>query len=131
LTDPEHVDPETSLPPPPEDEALAAPIDDPIPVPDDGLGEWPTHGGPLGCLVSTMIGCVLAGFLASTSISFVHFTKAGGWFILGAVIVMLSGLALFGWAGWSLGKRVYREYAPSQRQLRYQERLREQPRSSS
>ncbi|MBA3825129.1 MAG: hypothetical protein H0X24_14685 [Ktedonobacterales bacterium] len=98
---------------------------EPIPVPNDGLGEWPTHGGPLGCLVSLTVGCVLSGFLASTLISFVHFSKAGvgGWFIVGAVAVMLAGAVLFGWLGWQIGKRVYREYAPSPRQIRIAERI--------
>lgn len=99
---------ETELQLPPE---MAA-----MPVNDD-LGEWPTHGGPLGCLVSMMIGCVLAGFLASTLISFVHFTTkgAGGWFVTGAVVVMLAFLIGFGWLGWIIGKRVYREYPAPQR----------------
>jgi hypothetical protein len=98
---------------------------EPIPVPNDGLGEWPTHGGPLGCLVSLTIGCVLSGFLASTLISFVHFSKegVGGWFIAGAVVVMLVGAVFFGWLGWQIGKRIYREYAPTPRQIRIAERV--------
>lgn len=117
------IDPDQPLPayPPPPSDAEEA-----IPVPDDGLGEWPTHGGPLGCLVSTITGFVLAGFLGSTLISFVHFAKTGfgGWFIFAAVIVMLAFTIIFGWVGWNIGKRFYREYAPSPRQLRYEERLR-------
>lgn len=79
---------------------------------NDGLGEWPTHGGPLGCLVSMLTGCILAGFLGSTLISFVHFStkSAGGWFVVGAVVVMLTFLIGFGWVGWLIGKRMYREY---------------------
>ena len=98
---------------------------EPIPVPDDGLGEWPTNGGPLGCLVGLVAGFVITGFLASTLISFVHFSKAGvgGWFIFAAVVVMLVGAILSGWAGWRVGKRVYREYTPTPRQIRIAERV--------
>jgi hypothetical protein len=107
--------------------------DPPIPVPDDGLGEWPTHGGPLGCLMSVVIGCVLAGFLGSTLISFVHFTKAGfgGWYIFAAVVVMVGFTILFGWLGWQIGKRVYREYPPSPRAQRIAERLAHRERTAS
>lgn len=101
--------------------------DERIPVPDDGLGEWPTHGGPLGCLVGLMFGFLLAGFLGSTLISFVHFSKAGagGWYIFSAVVVMLVFSILFANIGWRIGKRIYRHYEPSPRQLRYEERVRQ------
>jgi len=103
------------------------PDEDRIPVPDDGLGEWPTNGGPLGCLVGLMTGCVLAGFLGSTLISFVHFSKAGagGWFIFSAVMVMLVFSIVFATLGWRIGKRFYREYAPTARQQRIAEQVRQ------
>ena len=111
------------LPPPPSEAA-----EERIPVPDDGLGEWPTHGGPLGCLISSMFGCVVAGFIGSNLTWFTHFKNQGslGWAILGAVAVLFVVLGFFGWAGWKVGKRIFREYAPSARQLRYEERMRQE-----
>ncbi|SRR5579883_2468758 len=109
-----------------EEQQSAAVDEDRIPVPDDGLGEWPTHGGPLGCLVGLTFGFLLAGFLGSTLISFVHFSKAGagGWYIFSAVLVMLVFSILFAALGWRIGKRIYREYAPTPRQVRIAEQIR-------
>ena len=116
-------EPLPAYPPPPSDAA-----EERIPVPNDGLGEWPTHGGPLGCLVSSMFGCVVAGFIGSNLTWFAHFNHPSslGWAILGAVGVLIITLSFFGWVGWKVGKSVYREYAPSDRQLRYEERMRQE-----
>lgn len=106
-----------------------AAADERIPVPDDGLGEWPTHGGPLGCLVSIVFGCLLASFFSSPllqRVQLIQFGKAApaGWFIFTAIVLVLVITIFFGVIGWQIGKRIYREYAPSARQLRIAEQLR-------
>jgi type IV secretory pathway TrbD component len=96
-----------------------------IRVPDDGLGEWPTHGGPLGCLLSTLFGFILAGFVSASlfggAFSTHNVVKSG--FIVAAIVVLVAIVIVFGIVGWGIGKLVYREYAPSKRQIRYAERM--------
>jgi hypothetical protein len=96
----------------------------PIPEPDyaampvnDDLGEWPTHGGPLGCLVSLTFGCLLAAFFASPLIQSAYRPSQGygGAFTAVALVIMVVGLIIFGIIGWRLGKRLYREYDPPTR----------------
>ncbi len=81
-------------------------------------GDWPTHGGYLGCLMGMFVGCILAGFLGSTLIAFVHFaiSAARPGFIIAAVVVVVFLITLFGRLGWGAGKRIYREYPTPQRQ---------------
>lgn len=83
-------------------------------------GEWPTHGGYLGCLMGLFMGCLLAGFIGSPLAQYIQ--KHGGSpgltvaFIAGSAAIMLLGFYLFGRLGWAVGKRVYREYpAPTAR----------------
>ena len=113
------------------DASVEAATDEPIPVPDDGLGEWPTHGGPLGCLVSIVFGCLVASFFSSPllqRVQLIRFGKAApaGWYIFTAIMLILVITIFFGIIGWKIGKRIYREYAPSARQQRIAERLREE-----
>lgn len=58
------------------------------------------------------VGCVLAGFLSGTLISFVHFARssAQAGFIIAAILVLVVFITLFGRIGWGLGKRFYRDY---------------------
>ncbi len=103
-------------------------VDPPIPVPDDGLGEWPTHGGPLGCLVSIVFGCLIASFISSPLLQIVqlqHFGKGvpAGWYIFATVVIVLTITIFFGWLGWQIGKRIFREYAPSERARRIAEQV--------
>ncbi len=115
-------DPASQNPSPGDEPSLAA---EPLRVPDDGLGEWPTHGGPLGCLLSAMIGFILAGFVSASLFGGAFSTHAvvKGWFIVAAAVVLFAVVIVFGIVGWGLGKLVYREYAPSKRQIRYAERM--------
>jgi hypothetical protein len=74
--------------------------------------EWLTHGGYLGCLLAIIFGCLIAAFLASPLIrSAAHANQGTGFELnLGAAIVMIVGIAVFGRIGWWIGKRVYHEY---------------------
>ena len=74
--------------------------------------DWPTHGGYLGCLLGLMMSCLVGGFVGSTlfaAINHYHllpFAASTVLFIALAIAVVYG----FARAGWSLGKRLYREY---------------------
>lgn len=83
------------------------------------LDEWPTHGGPLGCLLFLTLGCVLAGFFASPIVWGAKFAKGGFFaFNAAAVINIIILLIVFGVVGWIVGKRIFREYPAPQRRRR-------------
>lgn len=79
--------------------------------------EWMTHGGYLGCLIAITFGCLLASFVASPLVRGLSLAKQGTaiGFVVGAIILMLLGIIIFGRMGWWIGKRVYREYPESRR----------------
>jgi hypothetical protein len=119
-----------ATPAPPTEATVQPAADEKIPVPDDGLGEWPTHGGPLGCLVSIVFGCLVASFFSSPllqRVQLIQFGKAApaGWLIFTAIVLVLVITIFFGVIGWKIGKRIFREYAPSERQQRIAERMRQ------
>lgn len=105
--------------------APAAPTNEPGDAPADPEmssfnGEWPTHGGYLGCLMGLFLGCLLAGFVGSPLVQYLqkHGGSAGvtAAFIAGAVVIMLAGFYASGRIGWAVGKRIFREYpAPTGR----------------
>lgn len=98
----------------------------PAETPDDNTqdfatadGEWMTHGGPLGCLLAIVFGCLLAAFIASPLIRGSALAAKQGLdlgFGLAALAIMVGGIIIFGIIGWWLGKRLFREYpAPTPR----------------
>lgn len=88
-------------------------------LPPEAQGE--TNGGPLGCCLGTAIGMLLSLSLAIFSRLYVAPLGAlfhGNYGLLGLLVRILMGLLilvlaiLFGYIGWKLGKRFYREYEP-------------------
>ncbi len=94
-------------------------------LPPEAQGE--ANGGPLGCCLGIMIGLLL-------SLSLVVFSRAyatslvnalqGNYGLLGLLVRILMGVLafacaiFFGYVGWKLGKRFYREYEPPVRKRR-------------
>ncbi|HEY0754664.1 MAG TPA: hypothetical protein VGD98_11925 [Ktedonobacteraceae bacterium] len=90
-------------------------------LPPEAQGE--AHGGPLGCCLGTMVGLMLSLSLAILSRAYASELGnilQGNYGLLGLLVRTLMGimaLALaifFGYTGWQLGKRFFREYEPPQ-----------------
>lgn len=73
---------------------------------------WPTNGGPLGCLLGTIAGFVLGGFLGTTLLIFDRPIA------LALTVVFTVGLAI---AGWQIGRSIFREYKPPKQRRRAKE----------
>ncbi len=65
--------------------------------------DWPTNGGPLGCLLGALAGFLVGGFLGTSLLIFNRPVAL----VLTAVLTI--GLA---WAGWQIGRSIFREYKP-------------------
>lgn len=107
---------ETSLPPAAQDETS---------LPPAAQGE--TNGGPLGCCLGTMVGLLLSLSLALLSRAYATSLGSllqGNYWLLGLIVRILMGALafacalFFGYFGWKLGKRFYREYEPPVRKSR-------------
>ena len=88
-------------------------------LPPEAQGE--ANGGPLGCCLGVMVGLLLS--LSLAILSRVYATTLAGalqgnYGLLGLFVRILMGIfafalaIFFGYAGWRLGKRFYREYDP-------------------
>jgi hypothetical protein len=66
--------------------------------------DWPTNGGPLGCLLGALAGFLLGGFLGTTLLIFERPIA------LVLTVVLTMGLAI---AGWQIGRSIFREYKPA------------------
>ncbi len=90
-------------------------------IPPEAQGE--VNGGPLGCCLGVTIGlllsltvAVLSRFYADPLAQVFH----GSLSLIVRIfmsILAIAGAALFGYVGWKIGKRLYREYelSPSQK----------------
>jgi hypothetical protein len=106
-----------------------------IPTPENTLppeAQGEANGGPLGCCLGTMIGLLLSLSLAIFSRAYASAlvsTLQGNYWLLGLIVRILMGILafafaiFFGYVGWKLGKRFYREYEPSKRELRYNAKI--------
>jgi predicted lipid-binding transport protein (Tim44 family) len=65
--------------------------------------DWPTNGGPLGCLLGALAGFLLGGFLGTTLLIFERPIA------LALTVALTIGLAV---AGWQIGRSIFREYKP-------------------
>lgn len=74
--------------------------------------DWPTHGGYLGCLLSMMPACLVAGFLGSTFVAALNKAGIVPPIVAGIIVVALFVACMlgFGRSGWLLGRRFYRKY---------------------
>ncbi len=88
-------------------------------LPPEAQGE--ANGGPLGCCLGIMVGLLLSLSLAILSRIYVNplgVLFQGNYWLLGLLVRILMGILafafaiLFGYFGWKLGKRFYREYEP-------------------
>lgn len=86
-------------------------------LPPEARGE--ANGGPLGCCLGTMIGLLLSLSLAIVSRFYateLGTALQGNYWLLGLIVRVLMGILafalaiFFGYVGWKLGKRFYREY---------------------
>lgn len=96
-------------------------------VPPEARGE--TNGGPLGCCLGVTIGLVLSLSVAVLSrlyatplTSILHGGLSLTVRIVMVVIAIVASI-IFGYLGWRIGKRIYREYELSPRQKQRMERL--------
>jgi fatty-acid desaturase len=66
-----------------------------------------TYGGTLGCLIGSLAGVLIGGFLGTTLLI--------PWRFVGICLTvgLTFGLAVL---GWKIGQRVFREYQPPERQ---------------
>lgn len=86
-------------------------------LPPEAQGE--ANGGPLGCCLGVMFGLVISLSLAIVSRIYVNPLGTlfqGNYWLLGLLVRILMGILafafaiLFGYFGWKLGKRFFREY---------------------
>ena len=89
-------------------------------LPPEARGE--VNGGPLGCCLGVTIGlllslvvAVLSRFYADPLTQVFHSSLSVTVRIV-MLIFAIAGAALFGYVGWKIGKRLYREYELSPRQ---------------
>ncbi len=88
------------------------------PLPPEAQGE--VNGGPLGCCLGVAVGLVI-----SLSVAVIGRIYANGLLpvfhspllilILLRIVMVICGIAgaiIFGYLGWKIGKRLYREYEP-------------------
>jgi energy-converting hydrogenase Eha subunit B len=91
-------------------------------LPSEAQGE--VNGGPLGCCLGVTIGLLLSLIVAVLSRLYADpLTQVfHGSLSMTVRIVMsilaIAGAVLFGYVGWKIGKRLYREYELSPRQQR-------------
>lgn len=93
-----------------------------VPDPDKPINleeEWPTHGGYLGCLMGIMFGCLAAAFIASPLVRGATHVVANIGFQLNAsaLVIMLIGIMLFGFIGWKIGKRIFRDFSETESKI--------------
>ena len=89
-------------------------------LPPEDLGE--TSGGPLGCCLGVAIGLLLSLTIAILSrlyadpLAQVFQSNLAISVRIFMSIFAIGGAVIFGYIGWKIGKRVYREYELSPRQ---------------
>lgn len=96
-------------------------------LPPEARGE--TNGGPLGCCLGVVVGLLLS--LSIAIISRLYATPLFGLLhsnlsITVRIIMVLVGIGLavaFGYLGWKIGRRAFREYELSPQQKQRVERL--------
>ena len=85
-------------------------------LPPEAQGE--TNGGPLGCCFGVIVGLVLSLIIVVLSELYgaplVHSLQGGFTVIVRILmgVLALAGVILFGYLGWKIGKKVFREYEP-------------------
>ncbi|HEX9131954.1 MAG TPA: hypothetical protein VF844_06655 [Ktedonobacteraceae bacterium] len=91
-------------------------------LPPEAQGE--VNGGPLGCCLGVTIGlllslivAVLSRFYADPLAQVFHSSLSMTVRIVMSILAIASAV-LFGYVGWKIGKRLYREYELSPRQQR-------------
>jgi hypothetical protein len=91
-------------------------------LPPEAQGE--VNGGPLGCCLGVTIGlllslsvAVLSRFYADPLAQIFHGSLSITVRIVMSILA-IAGAVLFGYLGWKIGKRLYREYELSPRQQR-------------
>jgi hypothetical protein len=93
---------------------------DKVQLPPEAQAE--TNGGPLGCCLGVTVGLLLSLTIAILSSLFADPLAQvfHGNLSISVRIVMsifaIGGAVLFGYIGWKIGRRVYREYELSSRQ---------------
>ncbi|HEU0000805.1 MAG TPA: hypothetical protein VFQ36_07905 [Ktedonobacteraceae bacterium] len=95
-------------------------------LPPEARGD--VNGGPLGCCFGISMGLLVSAGIASLSIPVIsHFFADRGWLALTTqILVIVLAVAFFfllGYAGWRIGRRIFREYEPSPAQQRKMARL--------
>ena len=91
-------------------------------LPPEARGE--TNGGPLGCCLGVTMGLLLSlaiailGRLYADPLAQVFHENLSMIVRLVTTIAAIGGAIVFGYLGWKIGKRVYREYELSPRQQR-------------
>ena len=89
-------------------------------LPPEAQGE--TNGGPLGCCLGVTVGLLLSLVIAVLSrlyadpLAQVFHENLSMIVRLVMTIFAIGGAIVFGYLGWKIGKRVYREYELSPRQ---------------
>ena len=109
-----------------EEQSLAEEAPEPQ-LPPEARGE--VNGGPLGCCLGVTIGlllslvvAVLSRFYADPLAQVFHSSLSVTVRIV-MFIFAIAGAVLFGYVGWKIGKRLYREYELSPRQQKKLARL--------
>lgn len=96
-------------------------------LPPEARGE--VNGGPLGCCLGVTIGLLLSLIVAVLSrfyadpLTQVFHSSLSVTVRIVMFIFAIAGAVLFGYVGWKIGKRLYREYELSPRQQKKLARL--------
>ena len=106
------------------EEASTQPGDTPeAQLPPEARGE--ANGGPLGCCFGVSMGLLVSAGIASLIVPVLTQSSShplNGWLSFLAyaatVIIIIAATIVIGYAGWKIGRRVFREYEPSPRQVK-------------
>lgn len=73
--------------------------------------DWPTHGGYLGCLFGLIVSCLLCGIVGAPIAEISGHGLLPTPLAIGITLLLAALFAvILGRAGWTLGRRFYREY---------------------
>lgn len=102
----------TNFPPEPEPEIKEDKENEQSQLPPEAQGE--TNGGPLGCCLGTCVGLLASVLIAL--LARLYPGMSNGFLLSNLRLIMacagLIGVVVFGYIGWKVGKRLYKEYEP-------------------
>lgn len=112
---------EQALPNSPDESAVVGDEQPAVSAPEAGLppeAQGEVNGGPLGCCFGVVVGLVLSLVVVVASrlysVPLAHLLQGNLSLVVRIVTVLIAiaGIIIFGYFGWKIGRRFYREYEP-------------------